>query len=141
MVIGFGEPLSERMSHLRQLRDFQTAMEGRLPSFLCWTYKPYNNQWGGEEISTQEYLRWLAVCRIYLYNFVHIRTSVLTKNEAALQGLLYGANDFDLPIEDEVTQKAGATISLAFESILQAAMALGYTPRHRAPFQRIGEQT
>lgn len=134
MVIGFGEPLEERMNHLERLREFQTVMEGRLPSFLCWTYKPYNNQWGGQEISTQEYLRWLAVCRIYLHNFVHIRTSVLTKNEEALQGLLYGANDFDLPIEDEVTQKAGATVSVEFESILQAARMLGYTPVHRAPF-------
>jgi hypothetical protein len=36
--------------------------------------------------------------------------SVLTQNLGALEGLRYGADDFDLPIEDEVTQKAGATI-------------------------------
>ncbi len=135
MVIGFGESLEERMNHLTRLREFQTVMEGRLPSFLCWTYKPYNNEWGGQEISTHEYMRWMAVCRIYLDNFVHIRTSVLTKNEEALQGLLYGANDFDLPIEDEVTQKAGATISMEFDEIFQTAVSLGYTPVHRAPFE------
>jgi len=134
MVIGFGEPLAERFNHLERLRDFQSAMEGRVPSFLCWTYKPYNTEWGGGEISTQEYLRWLAVCRIYLDNIPHIRTSVLTKNEAALEGLAYGADDFDLPIEDEVTQKAGAEISLDFEKILQSAREWGYVPVHRKPF-------
>jgi hypothetical protein len=30
----------------------------------------------------------------------------------------FGADDFDLPIEDEVTQLAGATISLNFDKLL-----------------------
>jgi cyclic dehypoxanthinyl futalosine synthase len=60
---------------------------------------------------------------------------VLTQNERALEGLLYGADDFDLPIEDEVTQTAGATISLNFDKLLTAARTLGFTPayRHVAP--------
>ena len=108
MVIGFDESLEERFSHLDRLRRFQDETSGGLTSFLCWSYKPYGNQLGGKEIETSEYLRWLAISRIYLDNIKHIRTSVLTKNEKALDGLLYGADDFDLPTEDEVTQKAGA---------------------------------
>jgi cyclic dehypoxanthinyl futalosine synthase len=131
MVIGFGEPLSERLNHLEGLRAFQDSVEGRLASFLCWTYKPWSNDLGGEEIGTPEYLRWLAVSRLYLDNFVHIRTSVLTKNEGALLGLRYGANDFDLPTEDEVTQKAGAQVSHAFADILRQSEALGFRPVHR----------
>lgn len=131
MVIGFGEPLSERLNHLRGLRDFQDQMNGALASFLCWTYKAYGNDLGGNEISNQEYLRWLAVCRIYLDNFVHIRTSVLTKNEGALEGMRYGANDFDLPTEDEVTQKAGAHVSHAFAEVLAHAEKLGFRVVHR----------
>lgn len=134
MVIGFDETLTERMNHLETLRDFQDQTERKLASFLCWTYKPYNNELGGKEVSTQEYLRWLAISRIYLDNFEHIRTSVLTKNEDALLGLKYGANDFDLPTEDEVTQKAGASISLEFDKILATVRKLGITPVHRAPF-------
>ena len=137
MVIGFDETLAERMNHLESLRTFQDAMIADgfpLTSFLCWTYKPFHTELGGEEISTQEYLRWLAVSRIYLDNFQHIRTSVLTKNEAALEGLKYGANDFDLPTEDEVTQKAGATIHHDFEKILNTARAQGFNVRHRQPF-------
>lgn len=134
MVIGFDESVAERFNHLESLRKFQDEQANKLTSFLCWTYKPYNNKLGGGELSTEEYLRWLAICRIYLHNIVHIRTSVLTKNEDALLGLKYGANDFDLPVEDEVTQKAGASISLDFESILDAARSLGFHPVKREPF-------
>lgn len=134
MVIGFDETLDERMNHLESLRDFQDRVGGALSSFLCWTYKPYQTELGGTEISTREYLRWLAVSRIYLDNFVNIRTSVLTKNQDALKGLLFGANDFDLPTEDEVTQKAGATISLQFEELLQSARDLGFKVINRSPW-------
>ena len=130
MVIGFDETLEERLEHLERTRNFQDETDG-LASFLCWTYKPYFTKIGGIEIGTGEYLRHLALSRIYLDNIAHIRTSVLTQNERALEGLAYGADDFDLPIEDEVTQKAGATISLNFDKILDVARALGFTPRYR----------
>jgi cyclic dehypoxanthinyl futalosine synthase len=131
MVIGFGESLDERLNHLAGLRTFQDETGGQLASFLCWIYKTYGNELGGEEIGTEEYLRWLAVCRLYLDNFVHVRTSVLTKNEGALEGLRYGANDFDLPTEDEVTQRAGAQISHAFMDVLRHAEKLGFKVVHR----------
>jgi len=134
MVIGFDETFDERMNHLDRLRRFQDESGGRLPSFLCWTYKPFHTALGGTEISEREYLRWLALCRIYLDNFRTIRTSVLTRNEGALRGLRFGADDFDLPTEDEVTQKAGATVSLDFEPLLAACRAEGFTPVHRRPF-------
>ncbi|MBV9156904.1 MAG: radical SAM protein, partial [Acidobacteriaceae bacterium] len=130
MVIGFDETIDERLEHLERTRHFQDETGG-LASFLCWTYKPYFTQLGGIEVSLSEYLRHLALCRIYLDNIPRIRTSVLTQNERALEGLLYGADDFDLPIEDEVTQKAGATISLDFEKILNYARRLGFTPEYR----------
>jgi cyclic dehypoxanthinyl futalosine synthase len=130
MVIGFDETLEERLEHLERTRDFQDQTHG-LASFLCWTYKPYFTQIGGIEITTGEYLRHLALSRIFLDNVPHIRTSVLTQNERALEGLAYGADDFDLPIEDEVTQKAGATISLNFDRILNVARELGFIPTYR----------
>lgn len=133
MVIGFDETLEERIEHLDILRKFQADTGSRMPSFLCWTYKPWNNELGGEEISTEEYLRWLAICRIFLDNIPHIRASVLTQNERALEGLLFGADDFDLPTEDEVTQKAGATISHQFDQVLAAAPE-GIALRQRDPW-------
>ena len=130
MVIGFDETLDERLEHLERTRAFQDETHG-LASFLCWTYKPYFTKMGGIEITTEEYLRHLALSRIYLDNVPRVRTSVLTQNERALEGLAWGADDFDIPIEDEVTQKAGATISLDFEHIVNVARNLGFEPRYR----------
>jgi cyclic dehypoxanthinyl futalosine synthase len=135
MVIGFDETIEERLEHLERTRQFQDQTGG-LASFLCWTFKPYftplGGKLGGIEIGTHEYLRHLALSRIYLDNVPRIRTSVLTQNERALEGLLYGADDFDLPVEDEVTQKAGATISLQFDKILAYASSLGFAPTYRS---------
>ena len=134
MVIGFDETLDERLNHLERLRRFQDEAQGGLTSFLCWTYKPWNTALGGQEVGTREYLRWLAVSRLFLHNVRHVRTSVLTRNEDALEGLRYGADDFDLPTEDEVTQKAGATITHDFARVLEAARRQGYEPVLRTPF-------
>lgn len=130
MVIGFDESLEERLEHLQRTRDFQDETGG-LFSFLCWTYKPYGTAFGGREIDAREYHRWLALSRIFLDNVKHIRTSVLTQNEHAFLGLDFGADDFDLPIEDEVTQKAGARIELDLDALLAVPRRLGYTVEYR----------
>jgi cyclic dehypoxanthinyl futalosine synthase len=135
MVIGFDETLEERLEHLQRTRDFQdeclaAGYEG-LFSFLCWTYKPYGTALGGTEISAEEYRRWIALSRVFLDNVKHVRTSVLTQNESAFRALDYGADDFDLPIEDEVTQKAGARIDLDLERLLEIPRRLGYTVEYR----------
>jgi cyclic dehypoxanthinyl futalosine synthase len=130
MVIGFDETLEERLEHLQRTRDFQDETGG-LFSFLCWTYKPYGTAFGGTEISAREYRRWIALSRIFLDNVKHVRTSVLTQNEDAFLALDFGADDFDLPIEDEVTQKAGATIELDLGRLLAVPRSLGYTVEYR----------
>jgi cyclic dehypoxanthinyl futalosine synthase len=130
MVIGFDETLEERLEHLQRTRDFQDATDG-LFSFLCWTYKPYGTAFGGREIPPHEYWRHIALSRIFLDNVKHIRTSVLTQNEDAFRALDFGADDFDLPIEDEVTEKAGATIDLDLESLLAIPRRLGYEVEYR----------
>ena len=130
MVIGFDETLDERLEHLQRTRDFQDETGG-LFSFLCWTYKPYGTAFGGREIEPREYWRHIALARIFLDNVAHIRTSVLTQNEDAFRALDYGADDFDLPIEDEVTQKAGARIELDLEALLEIPRALGYEVEYR----------
>lgn len=130
MVIGFDETLDERLEHLQRTRDFQDETGG-LFSFLCWTYKPYGTAFGGREIEPREYWRHIALSRIFLDNIKHVRTSVLTQNEEAFRALSFGADDFDLPIEDEVTQKAGARIELDLEGLLSIPRSLGYTVEYR----------
>ncbi|HEX5723919.1 MAG TPA: radical SAM protein [Longimicrobiaceae bacterium] len=135
MVIGFDETLAERLEHLERTRDFQDGcLRDGLPglfSFLCWTYKPYGTDLGGREIAPREYWRHIALSRIFLDNVKHVRTSVLTQNEDAFRALEYGADDFDLPLEDEVTQKAGARIDLDLDRLLAIPRALGYEVEYR----------
>jgi cyclic dehypoxanthinyl futalosine synthase len=132
MVIGFDETLEERLEHLQRTRDFQDETGG-IFSFLCWTYKPYGTALAGREIEPKEYHRHIALSRIFLDNVRHLRTSVLTLNEDAFRALEFGADDFDLPIEDEVTQKAGAKIDLDLEALLDVPRRLGYRVEYRRP--------
>lgn len=159
MVIGFDETLEERLEHLSSIREFQDEVTGGSPaisqgstatsqdspaiqqglpatrtglfSFLCWTYKPYNNELGGVEVSKEEYLRWIALSRIYLDNVKNIRASVLTQNANGLKALSYGANDFDIPWEDEVTQLAGAVIEKDVAKVLGYAHEEGFKTVYR----------
>ncbi|CAM2006699.1 radical SAM protein [Acanthopleuribacter pedis] len=135
MVIGFDESIDERVEHLRRVREMQDRLRADgllgLFSFLSWTYKPYHNELGGQEVDGESYLRHLAVARLYLDNITHMRTSVLTQNSNALHGLHYGANDFDIPLEDEVTQMAGAVINRNIKEIIAQAENEGITPVFR----------
>lgn len=137
MVIGFDETLEERLEHLQRTRDFQDwcLANGHpgLFSFLCWTFKPYGTPLGGAELAPEEYLRHMALARVFLDNVKHFRTSVLTLNEAAFRALEYGADDFDLPIEDEVTQKAGARIDRDLDALLAIPRRMGFAVEYRHP--------
>jgi cyclic dehypoxanthinyl futalosine synthase len=139
MVIGFDETLDERLEHLERTRAFQDECRAEgthgLFSFLCWTYKPYGTALGGREITPREYWRHMAISRIYLDNVEHMRTSVLTLNEDAFRALEWGANDFDLPLEDEVTQKAGARIDLDMARLLEIPKAMGFEVQYRRPIR------
>ena len=68
---------------------------------------------------------------MYLDNILHLRTSVLTKNLDALKALRFAADDFDLALEDEVTQKAGAVIESNDDEVLQEIVRLGVQAKLR----------
>lgn len=136
MVIGFDETIDERLEHLERTRRFQDETDGALFSFLSWTYKPYATALGGPEVSSAEYCRHIALSRIVLDNIRHVRTSVLTQNESAFDALDWGADDFDLPLEDEVTEKAGARIETDLEALLAIPRARGFSVRYRPPERR-----
>ena len=134
MVIGFDETLDERLEHLQRTRDFQDEASRR-PRRLSRSSAGRTSRTAprspASRSTPQEYWRHIALCRIFLDNVKHVRTSVLTQNEEAFRALDYGADDFDLPIEDEVTQKAGATIELDLEALLAVPRRLGYAVEYR----------
>ena len=134
MVIGFGEPFEARVEHLKKIRDLQDKTKG-FASFLCWTYQSQNTELGGEITPNEDYLRTIAVSRLYLDNIKRVRTSLLTQGTGGIEALLYGADDFDIALEDQVTQKAGVKIEDNIVKILTKVQAAGIKPVKREPWR------
>ncbi|MBI1908820.1 MAG: radical SAM protein [Deltaproteobacteria bacterium] len=140
MVIGFGEDNKARLEHLARLREFQDK-DGNFASFLCWTYQPDNTVLAGGRVSNEEYLKTIAISRLFLDNIPHIRASLLTEGEAGVKALLCGADDFDIPLEDQVTEKAGVNLETNIPRVLGWLESLGLQPVRRQPWslpQRLG---
>lgn len=133
MVIGFGETWADRIEHLRRVRELQDKTGG-FASFLLWTYQPDNTVWKGARVSNDEYLKAVALSRLYLDNIPVIRASFLTQHERGPEALNWGAHDFDIPLEDQVTQLAGAKIEANVEKVLGWVRAAGIEPVARRPF-------
>lgn len=113
MMIGSIETPEERIEHLRKVRSLQDKTGG-FRAFIPWSYKASNTELGGSEISSLEYLRTLALARIYLDNIVNIQGSWVTQGPDIGQLTLYfGANDLgSIMLEENVVKAAGAVYQL-----------------------------
>src|SRR5689334_816841 len=77
-MMGTGETNAERIEHLRMIREVQDRTGG-FRSFIPWTYQPENNHLRGRtQASALEYLRLLAVARLFFDNVTHLQASQLT---------------------------------------------------------------
>lgn len=130
MVIGFGESWEDRIEHLEHIRTLQHKTGG-FSSFLLWTYQSDHTALGGSRINNDEYLKAVALSRLYLDNIPIIRASFLTQGEQGPTALKWGASDFDVALEDQVTQQAGAVIESNVEKVLEWVKAAGIKPRKR----------
>ncbi|MDO8519096.1 MAG: cyclic dehypoxanthinyl futalosine synthase [Deltaproteobacteria bacterium] len=126
MMLGHIETWEDRIEHLSRLRDLQDKTGGFL-SFIPWTFQPEHTPLhpsikrnANVKLATPyEYLRFLAVSRIFLDNFDHIQVSLLTQGIKIAQiGLQFGADDLgSLLIEENVVRSAGC--DQEFETINQ----------------------
>lgn len=135
MVIGFGETWKDRIEHLEHVRTLQDKTGG-FASFLLWTYQPDHTAWKGVRVANEEYLKAVALSRLYLDNIPVIRASLLTQNDKGPEALKWGAHDFDIALEDQVTQLAGAKIERDVEKVLGWVKSAGIEPIKRPPFTR-----
>ncbi len=133
MVIGFGENWEDRIEHLEHIRALQNKTGG-FSSFLLWTYQSDHTALGGSRISNDEYLKAVALSRLYLDNIPIIRASFLTQGAEGPAALKWGASDFDIALEDQVTQQAGAVIESNVEKVLEWVKMTGITPVKRNPY-------
>src|SRR5438046_1300687 len=77
-------------------------------AFIGWTFQPSNTALAGDELTSFQYLRTLAVARVMLDNFPSVQASWVTQGGKIGQvSLRFGANDFgSLMIEENVVSAA-----------------------------------
>ncbi|MGH3655614.1 MAG: cyclic dehypoxanthinyl futalosine synthase [Micromonosporaceae bacterium] len=110
MMMGTGETNAERIEHLRMIRDVQDRTGG-FRSFIPWTYQPENNHLKGRTQATNlEYLRLVAVARLFFDNVDHLQSSWLTTGKDVGQVSLHmGVDDLgSIMLEENVISSAGA---------------------------------
>ncbi len=92
---------------LRELQD----ETGGFTAFIPWYYVPFKTPLRGKEASGLDYLRVLAISRLYLDNFAHLQASWLTPGLKMGQlALFYGCDDMGGTIlEERVVHDAGST--------------------------------
>jgi cyclic dehypoxanthinyl futalosine synthase len=132
MMFGHVETLEERIDHLLHLRDLQDRTGG-FTAFIAWTFQPENTALAGDELTSFQYLRTLAVSRIVLDNFPNVQASWVTQGSKIGQvSLRFGANDFgSLMIEENVVSAAGSHFRLTEAEMARAIQEAGFAPRRR----------
>ena len=132
MMIGSIETVEERIEHLSKVRDLQDKTGG-FRAFIPWTFKTGNTELGGAEISPLEYLRTLALSRIYLDNIENIQGSWVTQGPDIGQiTLFFGANDLgSIMLEENVVRAAGASYRLSEEEMVNLIRTADRIPAQR----------
>jgi cyclic dehypoxanthinyl futalosine synthase len=139
MMFGHVETLADRIEHLERLRSLQDETHG-FTAFICWTFQPANTALAElPKLEASDYLKTLAVSRLYLDNFANLQASWVTQGLAVGQlALHFGANDFgSLMIEENVVAAAGTRFRTTEAEIQQAIVDAGYSPRQRNVFYEL----
>ncbi|MBN2654850.1 MAG: aminofutalosine synthase MqnE [Nitrospirae bacterium] len=110
MLYGHIESIEHRIDHMMKLRELQDRTGG-FQAFIPLKYHPQNTEAGGFESSGIDDLKTIAISRIVLDNFDHIKAYWIMLGEKVSQiALMFGADDLDgTVIEEKITHSAGAT--------------------------------
>jgi cyclic dehypoxanthinyl futalosine synthase len=132
-MMGTGETNAERIEHLRMIRDVQDRTGG-FRSFIPWTYQPENNHLRGRTQATSlEYLRMIAVARLFFDNVNHLQGSWLTTGKDIGQLTLhFGADDLgSVMLEENVVSSAGAKHRSNRSELISLIRGAGRIPAQR----------
>jgi cyclic dehypoxanthinyl futalosine synthase len=133
MVFGFGESNEQRIQHLERLRQLQDRT-GRFRSFIHWSLTPdHTGLARSVPPAGHEYLRILAIARLYLDNFAHIHAGWVTEGAKLAQlALSFGADDLGSVLMEELVNSAtGVAYSYNAEQIAQMIRSVGRVPAVR----------
>lgn len=163
MMFGSIETPEDIIEHLDAIRKLQDKTNG-FTAFIPWSFQPGNTELGnrvsGLGISKKktnpqppaakpfiaatavDYLKVLALSRIYLDNIDNIQASWVTQGiKMAQVALRFGANDFgSTMIEENVVASAGVSYKVTKDEIINAIKGSGFIPAQRNTYYRILKQ-
>ncbi|MAE70263.1 MAG: dehypoxanthine futalosine cyclase [Gemmatimonadetes bacterium] len=140
MMFGGLETLEERIEHLERVRNLQD-LTGGFTAFISWTLQPDNTLLEGKvrKASAHEYLKMLALSRLFIDNIRNFQVSFVTMGAKIGQtALSFGGNDFgSLMLEENVVAAAGTECLVTQDEIEHLIKATGRFPRRRNMFYEI----
>ncbi len=139
MMFGVGETHEQRLHHLDIVRRVQddSLAEGveSFTAFIPWTFQEENTAMDGkvETAGGYDYLRTLAIARLYLDNVPHVQGSWLTQGaKIGSVAMSFGADDLgSIMIEENVVAAAGSHNKMGEPAMLQLIRDAGFTPVKR----------
>jgi cyclic dehypoxanthinyl futalosine synthase len=140
MMFGCGETLPHRINHFERIRQLQEETGG-FTAFIHWFFQRENTSLGRlvkEEVTAIDYLKTLALARIYLDNILNIQASWLTPGHKVCQiALRFGGNDVgSILIEENVVSAAGCTNTSTEAELRQLISDAGFRPVKRDTLYR-----
>jgi len=140
MMFGCGETIEQRVNHLEIVRQIQEDTGG-FTAFIPWSFQREYTSLGRfvkEEATAIEYLKTLAISRIYLDNIVNIQSSWVTPGLKTCQvGLRFGGNDVgSIMIEENVVSAAGTHHQASEEELRRLIRDAGFVPKQRDTLYR-----
>jgi cyclic dehypoxanthinyl futalosine synthase len=141
MMFGHVETIAERFEHLVKIREVQAKKPATAKGFIAfipWTFQDVDTlltriRGVHNLVTSEEYIRMIAMSRIMLPNVKNIQASWLTVGKQVAQICLHaGANDFgSIMIEENVVSAAGAPHRFTYKGIQQAITEAGFEPQLR----------
>jgi len=141
MMFGHIETINERFEHLVWIRQVQSEKPDYAKGFIAFIPWPFQDEGTllknvkgiRNNVTAEEYIRMIALCRIMLPNIENIQASWLTVGKSVAQVCLHaGANDFgSIMIEENVVSAAGAPHRFTSRGIQDAIKEAGFEPRLR----------
>ncbi|HYW49470.1 MAG TPA: CofH family radical SAM protein [Gemmatimonadaceae bacterium] len=146
MLYGHVETIEDRVEHLTMLRDLQDETGGFL-AYIPLAYHPDDNALGatlgrqGTGTTGFDDLRNLAVGRLFLDNFEHVKSHWIMVSPALTQvALAFGVNDIEgTVVREKIYHAVGATTQqgMSLDELLRLIRGAGKQPAERDSFYRI----
>jgi cyclic dehypoxanthinyl futalosine synthase len=137
MMFGSIEKAEDVIEHLDSIRELQDRTGG-FTAFIPWSFQPGNTELSKglsqyASVTAVDYLRVLALSRLYLDNFENIQASWVTQGlKLAQVSLRFGANDFgSTMIEENVVASTGVSYQVSKDDIINAINSAGFKPAQR----------